>query len=170
MVAFCERASPPDENEFCDLCKAHRGFLIRDTVSKAVFLYDAAVPQTLGVAPNAYTYNAAISACGKAGRYAQAVALLRQMSTVGIAPDQVGGAPRYSSPLALRVCVYICVCVRAVLRKSYTPLLHVLASNELLEAFFRDRGDGDRMGMTCWCPFYHQAKYQVQIYSNPGAF
>lgn len=45
--------------------------------------------QAIGVTPNVYTYNAAITACGKAGRYAQAVALLRQMPAVGVTPDEV---------------------------------------------------------------------------------
>ncbi|CBJ29311.1 conserved unknown protein [Ectocarpus siliculosus] len=42
-----------------------------------------------GVNPNAYTYNSAIRACGKEGRWAEAVAVFRRMAKRGVAPDEV---------------------------------------------------------------------------------
>ena len=42
-----------------------------------------------GVAPNAVTYNAAISACGKGRRWAQAIELLREMDEAGVRPNKI---------------------------------------------------------------------------------
>lgn len=45
--------------------------------------------QEAGIAHNVYTYNAAITACGWEGRWAEAVAVFRRMSKKGVSPDEV---------------------------------------------------------------------------------
>ncbi len=41
----------------------------------------------MGVAPTVSSYNAAITACGKSGKWEEALALLKEMPAAGVAPD-----------------------------------------------------------------------------------
>lgn len=44
---------------------------------------------TVGIKPNAVSYNSAITGCGRNGQWQQAVELLREMSTIDISRDVV---------------------------------------------------------------------------------